>query len=165
MNGIYLMMVSVGVSLVPYAPRIIFTDYRIRKTFLAPVASGAIADSQGWRWMYWWCTILFGINIVLFVFFYEETKFTYQGVTAVPTTIQPTTENTKRDDKTRLEISPSSATTAFVGINHSIPMRSYRQRLAFTTPTKSPFSQLLRHTYQPFIILLTFPAVAYTSLQ
>lgn len=35
MNGVYLMMVSTG-------------------TFLAPVASGYIANSQGWRWLYWY---------------------------------------------------------------------------------------------------------------
>jgi hypothetical protein len=50
-------------------------------------------------------------------------------------------------------------------IDYSIPMRTYRQRLAFTTTTKGSFSLIFRHTYQPFWILFTFPAAAYTALQ
>jgi MFS family permease len=44
-------------------------------TFLAPVIAGYIADAQDWPWIWWWSTILVGLNLIAFVFFYEDTKF------------------------------------------------------------------------------------------
>lgn len=118
--------------------------------------------------MYWWSTILFCINLICFLFGYEETKFTYKGDMEFsqisPTTIQEREEYRKRDDKTRVDNFQIAVPTAFPGINYSIPLRSYRQRLAFTTPTQSPPSKRVRHTYQPFMILFTIPALVYGAL-
>ena len=44
-------------------------------------------------------------------------------------------------------------------------MRTYRQRFAFTTTTKGSFRSFFRHSWQPFVILFTFPAAAYTAVQ
>lgn len=44
MNGWYLMFTSAG-------------------AFLGPVASGYVVESQGWRWMWWWCVIFMSLNL------------------------------------------------------------------------------------------------------
>lgn len=51
-NGMYIVMVNVG-------------------AFLAPVAAGYSADSQGWRWIFWWTAIFFAVCLVVFIFLYE----------------------------------------------------------------------------------------------
>ncbi|KAH6720244.1 hypothetical protein BKA61DRAFT_708486 [Leptodontidium sp. MPI-SDFR-AT-0119] len=39
------------------------------------VAAGYIVSAQGWRWVWWWNVIIFGVMVLLFVFTYEETNF------------------------------------------------------------------------------------------
>ena len=56
MNAVYLGFVNIGV-------------------YLAPVCAGYSAVKQGWPWIYWLCAIFLGVNFLLFVFFYEETKY------------------------------------------------------------------------------------------
>jgi len=71
--------------------------------------------------MYYWCTILLAINPIIFLFFYEETKFMYKGdielFQIIPNALQGSEEYNVRDDKTRLESSQSTVTTAFPSIN------------------------------------------------
>lgn len=33
---------------------------------LAPVAAGFITDSQGWRWVWWYFVIFFGVTLLMF---------------------------------------------------------------------------------------------------
>lgn len=61
--------------------------------------------------------------------------------------------------------SAGATASTFQGINHSIPMKNYRQRMKWVTETKGPAKKFWCHVYQPFIILFTFPAVAYSALQ
>lgn len=49
-------------------------------------------------------------------------------------------------------------------LREDIPLKSYRQRLALFTSTGGSWVSLLRHTYQPFIIIATFPGVTYVAL-
>ncbi|OJJ50112.1 hypothetical protein ASPZODRAFT_149519 [Penicilliopsis zonata CBS 506.65] len=56
MNGIYLVIVTIG-------------------NCLDPVASGYVAVSQGWQWSFWWCAIFMGITAVLLIFILEESKW------------------------------------------------------------------------------------------
>ncbi|RDW57100.1 hypothetical protein BP6252_13846 [Coleophoma cylindrospora] len=152
MNGIYLLMVSIG-------------------SFLAPVAAGYIDAAQGWRWVFWWCVIFIGINTILFIFFYEETKFAYhQTIVGSPTpTISADKAETSKSksDSSLPEEAMDTSTDGDAGdhINYAIPMNSYRQRLAFSTPTPGSSKTFFRHIYQPFIVLFSFPIVAYVALQ
>jgi hypothetical protein len=143
---------------------------------LAPVASGLITDAQGWRWMYWWTTILLGINVLLFIFCYEETKYIPRPPQGVRFGTTPSPGDTTRtasqasyletDEKPPVPEAPVPRDPDhFQGIDHSIPMKPLRERLAFTTTTPAPFSKLLVHTYQPFIMLFTIPAILYCALQ
>lgn len=48
-------------------------------SYLAIVAAGFITTSQGWRWVWWWCTIFFGMQFIAFFFAFEESKFIHPG--------------------------------------------------------------------------------------
>lgn len=167
MNGIYLLMVAVGVSFFSHILYKFFSDNT--KSFLAPVASGGIALTQGWRWMYWWTTILLGINVFLFLFFYEETKFIPrdQGEGSNEDSTRTNSASSKRQSGEKFEISPPPPLVPGppTNINTNIPMKSRRERLAFVTTSKAPFSKLFRHTWHPFVILATIPSISYCAVQ
>ncbi|THW13492.1 hypothetical protein D6C84_06595 [Aureobasidium pullulans] len=131
--------------------------------FLAPIAAGFIASSQGWRWGYYWCAIFIAINIILFIFCYEETKFTMPTTLGDEHPLPPIEESTiDKHGKTGLpEVYASAVSTP--DIDQAIPMRSYRQRMALVTPTHAPAKLFLRHVWQPFIILAAFPAITYVA--
>ena len=139
MNGWYLLITSVG-------------------AFLGPVASGYVTDGQGWRWMWWWCVIFLAIQLIVTIFFYEESKFLppREGVRSQTTDMskEPTTDLTSVDSANKGNISK-------IYIDSNIPRKSYRQRLALFTPSDAP---IVRHIYQPFIVLVTFPAITYTAI-
>jgi MFS family permease len=145
--------------------------------FLGPVASGYVVNSQGWRWMFWWCVIFFSVNLILIICFFEESKYVPLSVghaapqTNQPSpstsggadsgqnghTVQPGSEDTKMADS--MEILGHAESNA--GIDHTIKRKSYQERLRLITKTDE---SLLRESYQPLVILLTFPAVAYTAI-
>lgn len=141
MNGWYLLFTNIG-------------------AFLGPVASGYVADAQGWRWMWWWCVIFLAVQLVVTLFAYEESKFVPRRQIAEPGKTEILASKEPTSDLTALESAgPSNVTEAHIDPN--IPRKTYWQRLAWITPTDAP---ILRHIYQPFIILFTFPAITYTAL-
>lgn len=141
MNGWYLLLTSIG-------------------AFLGPVASGYVADGQGWRWMWWYCVIFVGIQLVATIFLYEESKFVPKPGT-VQVAPQESNEHLKdpTTDLTTVESQPTGNVT-HIHIDGSIPRKTYWQRMALVTATEAP---VLRHVYQPFIVLFTFPAISYTA--
>ncbi len=54
--------------------------------FLAPVVAGYVAVAEGWRWIWWWTTILFGVTLVAFLFLYEDSKYDPVFTGAAPPT-------------------------------------------------------------------------------
>jgi MFS family permease len=70
---------------------------------LAPVAAGYMITNEGWRWVWWWCGIWFAVCIVLFVFGYEETKYSY------PSTLTRISPNTHNDSKAESEKTPNDS--------------------------------------------------------
>ncbi|EXJ86776.1 hypothetical protein A1O3_03730 [Capronia epimyces CBS 606.96] len=145
--------------------------------FLGPVASGYIVDSQGWRWMFWWCVIFFSVNLLLIIFFFEETKyvgvFVGQDSTAVTAHNNRLAQSTSapkepglhpdaRDIKQQAEsIEPVERTRADREIDSTIRMKTYRERLVLITKTDG---SILHHFSQPLVLLFTFPAITYTAL-
>ena len=126
------------------------------------MAAGYIVTAQGWRWQYWWTAIFLGVSVVSVLFFYEETKFISPITTlSAVTEVHPTIEEEKKE----VEVTGGIPTAGSHELDHSIPMKTYRQRMALLTTTPSSFTMLLRHVYQPFIMLFTIPAVAFTALQ
>lgn len=126
-------------------------------SFLGPVAAGYVVSSQGWRWMWWWCAILLGGNLILVLFVFEESKYVPITNSHDPTILESTNQATTDESKTDVKVVDDESIQAV----NAIEPRSYRQRMALITTTDSP---VLQHFYQPFIILCTFPAVAYTAI-
>jgi MFS family permease len=167
MNGIYLILVIVG-------------------NYLGPVAAGYVAVSQNWRWVFWYCVIFMSIVTLVMVFFLEESKYVAPAMDGLNPTgtideddqvLSKINSASKDPVATRtgsISVAASEAAAAnterrrLVEIDRSIPMNSYRQRLALWSPQKQATTEnrsLWKHFIQPFHILITFPAVAFTALQ
>ncbi|PVH81663.1 sugar transporter [Cadophora sp. DSE1049] len=160
MNGIYVLMVNLGV-------------------FAAPVASGFIMAAQGWPWMYWYCVIFTGLTFLAMVFFYEETKYSAPVLHAVRPTVQPqqtSATDADKSPKSNLKKNTLHATATNNSmppnlqlgndwIDRSIPMKSYRERHRLVSKTPGTLNQFIKMVLRPFIYLYCFPAVAYVSLQ
>ncbi len=152
---------------------------------LAPVAAGFITASQGWRWVWWWCAILFAVETIVMIFGFEESKFNWNeivpgrpldiedGKAAIVDGKADENMDEKVDEKTRPsstlkipenQVSESVANGTAVEIDRSIPRKPYWQRLALTTTTKGPWNLFARHAYQPFLIMFTIPGVGYICL-
>lgn len=146
---------------------------------LAVVASGFITDGQGWRWVWWWCAIFFGVQFLMFFFGFEETKFSVPTVIegrsgSIPETAQ--VDEKKRDEKevSATPVTPTSDLEAaneeptrnlsVIQVDSSTPRKTYWQKLSLTQSTPGPWSHFLRHAYQPFMILISIPGVAFSSL-
>jgi MFS family permease len=153
MTGIYLMVVILG-------------------TYLAPVAAGYVAASQGWRWVFWYCIIFMGATFLVMLVGLEETKFESNMIFGerARTPAPEKVSNIEKDKSTELQQVPSAISSAQEpGLDHSIPKRSYMERHAFLTPTRnsatSCWKRFARQTYLPFYILALFPAVMFSALQ
>lgn len=139
-------------------------------TTLAPLAGGFITLSQGWRWVWWWMAILFGVGLVAFVFLYEETMFSEPPINGVPVAdkLSPEVIIDKESHASPKELdAPQDAVAQAkpLQVNHSIPLKTYRQKLALWSNSSMSFEQLLKHCYQPFIIMFSIPAVFFMALE
>ncbi|KAJ5778144.1 hypothetical protein N7520_001390 [Penicillium odoratum] len=150
MNGLYMTMVMIG-------------------SFLAPMAAGAQATNQGWRWSYITMGIFNAIFLILFIFVYEETKYVPlimgQSQHEPDTHIDIQFEDQDQKNSRQLESKPTQPiepSTLLHELDPSIPMNTWRKRLALATPTPET---IWPYYYRPFYVLLTFPAVMYTALQ
>ncbi|KAH6866160.1 major facilitator superfamily domain-containing protein [Thelonectria olida] len=154
MNGAYLFFVATG-------------------AFLGPVASGYVVQNQGWRWIWWWCAILLGVGLICILFFFEESKYTPLIDAEPENSNSPNTQPIEgRQEAIQHESSLAISkddhnnhlierTRSEVHFDHTIPIKSYRQRMRLVNKTDG---SILHNFYQPFILLFTFPAVAYTAL-
>ncbi|KAJ6439412.1 NAD dependent epimerase/dehydratase family protein [Purpureocillium lavendulum] len=141
--------------------------------FLGPAIAGFLVDSKGWRWMRWGNAIALAVNFAMVLFLLEESTF-------VPNTkchsdiknkaqepesfynrpyILFTNEEEPMDivDMNRL-MTPRASTTTF-----DLPPepKSLRERFALITNTQRPIKERF---LAPFVILVSFPAVAYAAL-
>lgn len=161
MNSIYIWVANVGSN-------------------LAVVAAGFITVDQGWRWVWWWCAIFFGVQIIMFVFGFEETKFAHnetiegrQGSVVSANDQAPyESKDEKRGSTTPLpaviadntEEAARAHKLSVIHVNTAIPRKTYWQRLNLLTTSPGPWSQFLRHSWQPFLILGSIPGVLFCSL-
>ncbi|PSS00967.1 major facilitator superfamily domain-containing protein [Coniella lustricola] len=147
---------------------------------LAPVAAGFITSSQGWRWVWWYMAIFFGILLIAFIFGFEESKFDWSKASLVrrPAPLEASTANDdlggataatqiSSDPEKQAQATSSvdeSSLSMAVEIDSSIPRKTYWQMLSIATTTPGPMMVFARHAYQPFEILCTIPGVAYMSM-
>ena len=151
---------------------------------LAPVAAGFVTNSQGWRWVWWYFVIFFGVTVVMFIFGFEETKFNWmealQGKD--PNGDQPSAESvvTEYHKEKQMQDKPAQhepisehpemlpeesrpRNLSVVVVDPTMKRKTYWESLAFTTVSKGSWKTFARHSYQPFLILLSVPGVAYSS--
>lgn len=145
MNAVYLVMVNVG-------------------TFLAPVAAGYCADSQGWRWIWWWTAIFLAITLVIMVFFYEETKYTLRIPSLRIRSDDGDDVQYPKDKQEEAEQDLEQIPTQANGrTSEAYPKKTIRERLALRTLTPGGSRSYLGLVWE-FVYLLRFPTVAYTAL-
>ncbi|KAJ9231286.1 hypothetical protein DTO169E5_8041 [Paecilomyces variotii] len=131
-----------------------------------------------WRWVWWWIALFFGLGLICFIFLYEESKYTLRAIDgiAVDEVHRPIDGNETREKeqtfKTQLttqatetgtnqELQPRSNSAS---VDTTIPMKTYWQRLSLWSSSPGSLHSFVRHSYQPFMILISIPAVFYMSL-
>ncbi|CAG8259512.1 unnamed protein product [Penicillium salamii] len=133
--------------------------------FLGPVASGYIVVSQGWRWMWWWCVIFFGVTFVCVVLLFEESKYipvlNGRHVIAEPQGTDKSSQFNKDGNSANKTTVDEFEKANRVSTNPEIRPKTYFQRMAWITPTDDA---LWPHFYQPIEALFTFPAVSYAAI-
>ncbi|KAF9890351.1 hypothetical protein FE257_006017 [Aspergillus nanangensis] len=147
-SGLYMAMVMIG-------------------NFLGPIIAGAMARTGDWRLCYY---TLFGVNSALLVYFiclYEESKYTphLQGHTHASAHSQEKPGEEEEEDEVtgQGEKAVSQPTmTQETHIDTSLPLLPWSQRLRLITKTDE---NLLKCAYEPFIMLVKFPAVLYTAVE
>jgi len=151
---------------------------------LAVTAAGFITDGLGWRFVWYICGIFFGVQCLMFFFGFEETKYS-----VVPTllgrrgsAVSAPTETTNVRNKNEKEMLAKSTTPtsdveagvtndddaarnlSVVQLDPNMPRKTYWQRMSLLKTTPGPWSHFLRHSYQPFMILVSIPGVAFSSI-
>ncbi|KAJ5788482.1 hypothetical protein N7457_003472 [Penicillium paradoxum] len=151
MNGLYMTCVMIG-------------------NFLTPMAAGAQATRHGWRSSYQTMGIFNAFVFVVFLFFYEETKYIPLFTGKADTVIKENdvVNQGKSHEQVRVEAAsttPGSSITERTTSHHmldlTIPQRPWHKRFAFVTQTPEP---IWPHFYRPFCVLV-FPAVTFAALQ
>ncbi|KAJ5908199.1 hypothetical protein N7495_000881 [Penicillium taxi] len=123
---------------------------------LSTLVGGYITLSQGWRWVWWWMTILLGAGLVAFVFLYEETMF----IRSIDGTGK---ENIETLTSPRDSLPTGQTTTGTAHIDYTIPKKTYCQKLELWSNSPISFDQLFKHIYQPFTIMATMSTVFFMA--
>jgi MFS family permease len=153
---------------------------------LAVVASGFITEGQGWRWVWVWCAIFFGVQFLMFLFGFEETKYSVvptllgrRGSAVSTPTATKDVSNKNEKEMLAKSTTPTSDIEAgatigsdddaarnlsLVHLDPNIPRKTYWQRLSILKTTPGPWLHFLRHSYQPFMVLVSIPGVAFSSI-
>ncbi|KAJ3474257.1 hypothetical protein NLG97_g9922 [Lecanicillium saksenae] len=132
-------------------------------TYLGPVAAGYVVESQGWRWIWWWCVILFGVQLLLIVFCFEESKFS-ASVLVSQAAPQDAADEEAAAAATGLDKTISQGmhrTPSHRFIDQRIPARPYRERMALVTVSDGP---TFGNPLDAVRALFTFPAISYTAI-
>ncbi|EED12970.1 conserved hypothetical protein [Talaromyces stipitatus ATCC 10500] len=125
-------------------------------SYLGILVAGFVASGLGWRWIWWLNAIIFGVNIFVVGFGYEETKFCPPVSLPAAEEVHPLNIMMKKEDRNqdikkdenlgKLEIKQTNAdqgalgrasfelpektpTSTPVTINRNIPMKTYWQTL------------------------------------
>ena len=148
----------------------IFTIYA--GSYLGPVAAGYIAESQSWRWCFWYLVILFGIILIVQIFTMEESTFRRPPP-------EPTISRDQAVSNSSEESMPKIVEAGIIGKKpHSVipsetspetdsaqppPTMTYRQRMAFIHTEQNDPRPWWLIAIRPFS-LITLPAVIWAGL-
>lgn len=162
LNGIYFANTMLGVSKTDGF--YLFGRFaNALQNFVSPIVAGYIAESQGWRWSYWYISIFSAAITVIMFFFLEETKYNVQA------------ETSRKEVHSSAEKSGVVIDTTLAGhptveqhqeyIDHTIPTLSYWKRMSpFRTQAPGAESyKFTRHFWQPFVMIVMIPSVTFAS--
>lgn len=130
---------------------------------LAVVASGFITDGFGWRWVWWFCAIFFGVQFLMFFFGFEETKYSVVssllGGRGMSLSGQGDIKNIRNENEKGMRAKSTTPTSDIeagainddvdaarnlnvVHLDPNIPRKTYWQQLSLlkTTPAHGPTS-------------------------
>lgn len=147
MNGIFLFMQSLG-------------------TLGGPIAAGYIIVTMQWRWIWWITAILLGVNLLLVLFFFEESKYVPRSKSNGGSTFRkgelpdPNGASFESGEQSNSSDEPSSDSN--IAESQTYPRKTYFQRLALVTKTDVPIFQNL---YRPVVAPFLFPAVSFAAIQ
>lgn len=135
------------------------------QSFLTPMGAGTQATREGWRASYRALGIVDAVLFGLFILFYEETKYT-PVVMGMSSDSQPSISQSISTKDIKSDQQPDIECTRRQESNHeldtTIPLKTWRQRLALVTYTAEP---IWPYIHRPFVVLTTFPAVLFCALQ
>ncbi|CAG9947218.1 unnamed protein product [Clonostachys rosea f. rosea IK726] len=156
---------------------------------LGSLLAGYVSLSRGWRWVWWGNAIFIGALALIVAFLYEETKFVPEQEPVASSTHPVESEGTSNQEKSAksgsgvqngdgIQARTDANTSAFIEekgsntnlheiqVDKSIPEKTYLAKLSVTGGVSSDarLKSFTRHMYQPFILLGTIPAVAFTAL-
>ncbi|KMP04029.1 membrane transporter [Coccidioides immitis H538.4] len=135
----------------------VFTIYA--GSYLGPVAAGYIADSQGWRWCFWYLVIFFGILLVIQAFTMEESVFRRP----LPPS-ELSTDAMLEDKLQAVEKGGDSLIHHTESVASSPPpAKTYWQRMGLYNTSYSDPRPLWLVAISPFF-LVTYPAVMWGGL-
>ncbi|KAJ5347934.1 Major facilitator superfamily domain general substrate transporter [Penicillium brevicompactum] len=147
MNGIFLFMQSLG-------------------TLGGPIAAGYIIVSIQWRWMWWITAIVLGANLLLVLFFFEESKYVPRSMSTghkIPKKSEVAdTNGASSDNGDQSNNSGYLPSDSYLVEAQTYPRKTYFQRLALVTKTDVPILQKL---YRPLVAPFLFPAVSFAAIQ
>lgn len=127
-------------------------------SYLGPVATGYIADSQGWRWCFWYLVIFFGILLVIQGFTMEESVFRR------PPAPEEMTAQTALEDKIQ-SVEKGEGSVIHTTESQTPPpaKKTYWQRMGLWNTSYSDPRPLWLIAISPFF-LVTYPAVMWGGL-
>ncbi|KAK6465269.1 putative ion transporter [Scheffersomyces coipomensis] len=136
---------------------------------LAPVATGYIATSMGWRWVFYMMIIILAVTFVVQLFLMEDTSFRRSSditvleaeiLTQIKSRETIDAKGGRTDIKTE-EVSDidmhSDEKTHGEDDESSIPLRSYAQRMAIIHREYNDTRPWIKIFFRPFL-LVRFPA-------
>ncbi|KAB8259763.1 major facilitator superfamily domain-containing protein [Aspergillus pseudonomiae] len=142
-------------------------------TYLSLIPTGYIINSQGWRWVWWWCAILNGLVLLLIIFAYEETRYGRPAGNCYIGQDPPGALGAEEKQITASEFDKEKPmpthcdTVPPLPVEEPIPPRkTYFKRMTHFEPSDNiTLKKYWRHMWTPFVLIFRIPAVAFVGLQ
>ncbi|CZT42581.1 related to HOL1, putative substrate-H+ antiporter [Rhynchosporium secalis] len=140
---------------------LLFTIYA--GSYLGPAAAGYVAESQTWRWCYWYLVIFLFVLLVLQLFTMEESTYR-RPITSVEVGEMPASSHVRIKEVEAGQ--HKQAETTIIADEHEMPIppiRTYLQLISlFQTSQNDPRSWIVI-ALRPFA-LITYPAVMWAGV-
>jgi MFS family permease len=137
---------------------------------LGLITGGVMADTVGWRWSQYICSIIFAAVLVLFVFTFEETLFprflfpyNSAATTVSAADVQTADLQNQHDGKGKIGTEARRQQSYRDGFLDEFPKRTYLQMLKPWTRYPQNRTTFWQYFRRPFF-LFSFPNIVIVSL-